>query len=123
MGRWPNLSASLSSDSVSAAASSSLTKRQRTTNELLHWRRSQVVKLLATANTIDQVAEKLQVSPKTVQRDYAYIRHHANEVLRNYFVDTVPNEILKALARLTGVSDAAWAIAARAREKGNDKLS
>ena len=58
-----------------------------------------------------------------VQRDYAYFRHHANEVLRNYFVDTVPNEILKAIIRLTGVSDAAWAIAARAREKGNDKLS
>ena len=43
-------------------------------------------------------------------------------MLRNYFVDTVPNEMLKALARLTAVSDAAWTMAARAREKGNDKL-
>jgi ParB-like chromosome segregation protein Spo0J len=108
--------------SSGTTASSSLTKRQRTTDDLLHWRRSQVVKLLATGYTIDQTAEKLQVSPKTVQRDYAYIRHHAYEVLRKYFVDTVPNEILKALARLTAVSDAAWAMAARAREEGNDKL-
>jgi len=99
-----------------------MTKRQRTTNDLLHWRHSQVVKLLATGYTIDQTAEKLQVSPKAVQRDYAYIRHHGHEVLRNYFVDTVPNEILKALARLTAVSDTAWAMAASAREKGNDKL-
>jgi hypothetical protein len=30
--------------------------------------------------------------------------------------------MLKALARLTAVSDAAWTMAARAREKGNDKL-
>jgi hypothetical protein len=117
------LSPSLSSDSASAAASSSRTKRrQRTTEDLLHWRRSQVAKLLATGHTIDQTAEELQVSPKTVQRDHSYIRHHAYEVLRNYFVDTVPNEMLKALARLTAVSDATWTMAARARENGNDKL-
>jgi len=105
-----------------AASSSSLTKGQRTTDDLLHWRRSQVVKLLATGHTIEQTADKLQVSPKTVQRDYAYIRHHAHEVLRNYLEDTVPNEILKALARFTAASDAAWAMAARAREEGNDEL-
>jgi hypothetical protein len=29
---------------------------------------------------------------------------------------------LKALAKLTAVSDAAWAMAARAREEGDDKL-
>jgi hypothetical protein len=114
------LSTSLSSGSGSA--SSSMTKRQRTTDALLHWRRSQVVKLLATGHTIDQTAEKLQVSPKTVQRDYAYIRHHAHEVIRNYLEDTVPNELLKALARLTAVSDTAWAMVARARDEGNDKL-
>jgi hypothetical protein len=109
--------------SGSASTSSSLTKRQRTTDDLLHWRHSQVVKLLATGHTIDQTAEKPQVSPKTIQRDYAYIIHHAYEVLRNYFVDTVPNEILKALARLTAVSDEAWTMAPRPREKGNDKLA
>jgi hypothetical protein len=59
---------------------------------------------------------------KRVQRDYAYVRHHANEVLRNYFVDTVPNEVLKTLVRSTAASDAASAMAARAREKDNDKL-
>jgi hypothetical protein len=114
------LSTSLSSGSGSA--SSSMTKRQRTTDALLHWRRSQVVKLLATGHTIDQTAEKLQVSPKTVQRDYAYIRHHPHEVIRNYLEDTVPNELLKALARLTAVSDTAWAMVTRARDEGNDKL-
>jgi hypothetical protein len=111
-----------SGSTIAPSRSSPMTKRQRTTNDLLHWRRSQVVKLLVTVHTIDQIAEKLQVSPKTVQRDYAYIRHHGHEVLRNYFVDTVPNQILKALARLIAVSDTAWAMAARAREKGNDKL-
>jgi hypothetical protein len=42
--------------------------------------------------------------------------------LKNYFVDTLPNEVLKNIARLTAVSDSAWAMAARAKEKGSDKL-
>jgi len=109
-------------DPTALSPSSPMTKRQRTTNDLLHWRRSHVVKLLATGHTIAQTAEKLQVSPMTVQGDYSYIRHHAHEVIRNYLEDTVPNELLKALARLTAVSDAAWAMVARARDEGNDKL-
>jgi hypothetical protein len=117
------LSTTLSASSSGAATSSSLTKkRQRTTADLIHWRRSQVVKLLSQGLTIDQTAEKLQVSPKTVQRDYAYIRRHSHEVLRNYFVDTLPNEVLKNIARLTAVSDSAWAMATRSKEKGSDKL-
>jgi hypothetical protein len=56
----------------------------------------------------------------TVQRDYSYIGHHAHEVIRNYLEDTVANELLKALARLTAVLDAAWAMVARAREEGNE---
>jgi hypothetical protein len=42
--------------------------------------------------------------------------------LTNYFVDTLPNEVLKNIVRLTAVSDSAWAMAARAKEKGSDKL-
>jgi hypothetical protein len=97
-------------------------RRQRTTNDLLHFRRSQVVKLLSQGLTIDKAAEILKVSPKTVQRDHAYIRQHSTEVLRNYFVDTLPNEVLKNIARLTAVSDSAWSMAARAKESKNDKL-
>ena len=44
------------------------------------------------------------------------------EVLKNYFVDTLPNEVLKNIARLNAISDSAWAMAARAKEKGSDKL-
>jgi hypothetical protein len=116
------LSTTLSSGSDGATSSSLTRKRQRTTDDLLDWRRSQVVKLLSQGLTIDQTAEKLQVSPKTVQRDYAYIRRHSDEVLKNYFVDTIPNEVLKNIARLTAVSDSAWTMAVRAKEKGSDRL-
>jgi hypothetical protein len=97
-------------------------RRQRTTNDLIHWRRSEVVKLLSQGLTIDKTADILKVSPATVKRDHAYIRRNSKEVLRNYFVDTLPNEILKNIARLTAVSDSAWALAARAKENKNEKL-
>ncbi len=99
-----------------------ISRRQRTTDDLLHWRRSQVVKLLAQGLTIDQAAEKLQVSPKTVQRDHAYIRQNSKQVLQQYFTDTLPNEVLKAIARLTSVSDEAWEMARQAKENNNHKL-
>jgi hypothetical protein len=97
-------------------------RQRRTTDDLLHWRRSQVVKLLAQGLTIDQAADKLQVSPKTIQRDHAYIRQNSKQVLQQYFTDTLPNEVLKTIARLTAVSDEAWEMARQAKENNNHKL-
>ena len=43
--------------------------------------------------------------------------------MSNYLVETIPVEAMKFLARLNAVSDAAWAMYARGKEKGNnDKL-
>ncbi len=97
-------------------------RQRRTTDDLLHWRRSQVVKLLAQGLTIDQADEKLQVSPKTVQRDHTYIRQNSKQVLQQYFTDTLPNEVLKTIARLTAVSDEAWEMARQAKDNNNHKL-
>jgi hypothetical protein len=116
------MSSSCSSSSTSTTTSTNISRRQKTTEDLLHWRRSQVVKLLAQGLTIDQAADKLQVSPKTVQRDHQYIRNNSKEVLRSYFTDTLPNEVLKAIARLTAVSDEAWEMARKAKEDDEPKL-
>jgi hypothetical protein len=43
--------------------------------------------------------------------------------MSNYLVETIPVEAMKFLALLNAVSDAAWAMYAKGREKGNnDKL-
>jgi hypothetical protein len=89
---------------------------------LLHWRRSEVVKLLSQGLTIDKTAEILQISPATVKRDHAYIRQNSQHVLQQYFTDTLPNEVLKAIARLTAVSDEAWEMARKAKEDDEPKL-
>jgi prephenate dehydrogenase len=56
------------------------------------------------------------VSPKTVQRDYAYIRAHSKDMLNQYFTETLPHEVLKAIARLTAVSDESWSMAEEAKK-------
>jgi predicted transcriptional regulator len=99
-----------------------MSQRQRTTIDLLHWRRSEVVKLLSQGLTIDKTAEILKISPATVKRDHAYIRQNSQQVLQQYFTDTLPNEVLKAIARLTAVSDEAWEMARKAKEDDEPKL-
>lgn len=97
-------------------------RRQRTTDELLHWRRLQVIKLLSQGHTVDEAADILKLSAKTVQRDHAYIRAHSKQMMREYFADTMPNEMLKVIARLTAVSDEAWELARLAKEEKQHKL-
>jgi hypothetical protein len=99
------------------------TRRQRTTDELLHWRRFQTIKLLSQGRTIDQVADLLQISPKTVQRDHAYIKAYSRDLLNHYFTQTLPYEVLKAVARLTAVSDDAWSMAEEAKKTEDLKHS
>jgi hypothetical protein len=117
-----SLSSTSGSADTTSPPSSSLTKRQRTTDELLHWRRLQVIKLLSQGHTIDGVADILKLSAKTIQRDHAYIRAHSKQMMREYFADTMPNEMLKVIARLTAVSDEAWELARLAKEEGQHKL-
>ena len=64
----------------------------------------------------------MKVSPATVKRDHAYIRQNSQQVLQQYFTDTLPNEVLKSIARLTAVSDDAWEMARQAKENNNHKL-
>jgi DNA-binding CsgD family transcriptional regulator len=104
-----------SSNEKEEKATSITSRRQRTTDELLHWRRLQVIKLLSQGHTIDRTADILKLSAKTVQRDHAYIRAHSKQMMREYFTDTMPNEMLKVIARLTAVSDEAWELARLAK--------
>src|SRR5215217_2240682 len=115
---WRNLSTGMS-DNIGENSNS---RRQKTTEDLLHWRRLQVIKLLSQGHTINEAAEILKLSTRTIDRDYAYIRAHSKQMMRQYFTDTMPNEMLKVIARLTAVSDEAWELARLAKQGGQHKL-
>lgn len=75
---------------------------------LIDWRRSQVFQLIQKGKTLKQIAELLQVDRSTVSRDYQFIRDNAADVMSKYFVEILPMEVIKFLARLNAVSDEVW---------------
>ncbi len=99
-----------------------MSRKEEMAAELLEWRRAQVIKLYSQGLTIDEIAAILQVSPRTIKRDHAYIKQHSKEVLQTFLVETLPMEISKALARLNAVSDYAWKLVRQAEKDKNDKL-
>lgn len=97
--------------------------RNRANNDLLQWRRAHVYKMYVKGKTINQIAEHLQVSTRTIERDLSWLDKHSQYVLKEYFVDTLPKEVTKSLARLEAVNDAAWLLVEAAQEKGQGKLA
>jgi hypothetical protein len=91
--------------------------------ELIEWRRSQVIELISKGKNLSQTAEILRVDVSTVCRDYQYIKENADRVLKKYFVETVPLEVTKCLSRLNSISNEAWKMAEQAGINEKTKLS
>lgn len=88
---------------------------------LIDWRRSQVFQLIQKGKTSKQIAEILQVDRSTVSRDYQFIRDNAADVMSKYFVEILPTEVIKFLARLNAVSDEVWGMVREADKEGDSK--
>ena len=95
--------------------------RSQVQQNLIDWRRSQVVQLLSKGKTLTQIAETLKVDRSTVSRDYQFIRENSSDVMRKYLVETVPFEITKFLARLNSISDEAWKMVEQADKDGDTR--
>jgi transcription initiation factor TFIIIB Brf1 subunit/transcription initiation factor TFIIB len=95
--------------------------RSQVQQNLIDWRRSQVVQLLSKGKTLTQIAEILKVDRSTVSRDYQFIRENSSDVMRKYLVETVPFEITKFLARLNSISDEAWKMVEQADKDGDTR--
>jgi hypothetical protein len=76
--------------------------------DLIDWRRGQVVQLLSKGMSVDQTADILHVDPRTIYRDQHYIKENAKEVMRKYLTHTIPYELVKCVSRLNAVSNEAW---------------
>jgi hypothetical protein len=89
--------------------------------ELIDWRRGQVIQLISKGKNLTQIAEILNVDVSTICRDYQYIKENANIILQKYFTETVILEVTKGLSRLTSISDEAWKMAEQADKEGDKK--
>jgi hypothetical protein len=89
--------------------------------EMIDWRRGQVIELISKGKNLTQAVEILKVDVSTISRDYQYIRENANSILIKYIVEIVPLEVTKCLSRLTSISNEAWNMAEQADMEGDRK--
>jgi hypothetical protein len=96
-------------------------KSKQRHQELIDWRRGQVVELISKGKNLTQIAEILKVDVSTISRDYQYIRENANRILVKFYVEIVPLEATKGLSRLMSISNEAWKMAEQADKDGDTK--
>ena len=66
----------------------------------LEWRRHTVLSLLAMDYSQNEIASMLKVSPASISKDVAYLRHESRLMLRSQLKEIVPLEFRQALANL-----------------------
>ena len=67
---------------------------------LIKWRRKQVAEMTYENVPVKEQAEKLHVDDSTVYRDIEFNEAHADDIMRDFIVKTVPNIINKSLYQI-----------------------
>ena len=83
-------------------------------NDLVQWRRAQVIELMSKGKNQAQIANILNVDASTINRDFKYIEEDAKAILQKCLVDRLPLQLTKILFRLNAISSEAWSIAENA---------
>jgi IS30 family transposase len=74
----------------------------------IDWRRSKVQELSSQGHSQREIAQVLQVSNGTVNRDLSYLRQQAKSNIRKYIDERLPEEYEKCLVGLTAILREAW---------------
>ena len=83
----------------------------------IEWRRSKVQELSSQGYGQREIAQILQVSSGTVNRDLAYLRQQAKTNIRIYIDERLPEEYEKCMIGLTSILKEAWITAHDAIDK------
>jgi transposase len=74
----------------------------------IDWRRSKVQELSSQGHSQREIAQILQVSNGTVNRDLSYLRQQVKSNIRKYIDERLPEEYEKCLVGLTAILREAW---------------
>jgi predicted transcriptional regulator len=74
----------------------------------IDWRRSKVQELSSQGHSQREIAQILQVSNGTVNRDLSILRQQAKGNIRRYIDERLPEEYEKCLVGLTAILREAW---------------
>ena len=87
----------------------------------VEWRRSKVQELSSQGHSQRDIAQILQVSNGTVNRDLAILRQQAKENIKKYIDERLPEEYEKCLVGLTAITKEAW-ITSQSTEDKREKI-
>ena len=90
---------------------------------LIALRRIEVAKLHYRGTSVKDIADKINVDPRTVYYDIDYIEKHENEILSKFLVKTVPHILNKALSRLDQANTEAWSIIEKSSTHERDRIA
>jgi hypothetical protein len=83
----------------------------------IDWRRSKVQELSSQGHSQREIAQILQVSNGTVNRDLSYLRQQAKDNIRKYIDERLPEEYEKCLVGLTAILKQAWNTSQQAEDR------
>src|SRR5947208_13375072 len=83
----------------------------------IDWRRSKVQELSSQGHSQREIAQILQVSNGTVNRDLSYLRQQAKDNIKRYIDERLPEEYEKCLVGLTAILREAWNTSQQAEDR------
>jgi Trp operon repressor len=83
----------------------------------IDWRRSKVQELSSKGHSQREIAQILQVSNGTVNRDLSYLRQQAKSNIKKYIDERLPEEYEKCLVGLTAILREAWNTSQQTEDK------
>jgi hypothetical protein len=86
-------------------------------NSRIDWRRNKVQELSSQGHSQREIAQVLQVSNGTVNRDLSYLRQQAKSNIRKYIDERLPEEYEKCLVGLTAILREAWNTSQQAEDR------
>jgi DNA-binding transcriptional regulator LsrR (DeoR family) len=83
----------------------------------IDWRRSKVQELSSQGHNQRDIAQILQVSNGTINRDLSILRQQSKSNIKKYIDDRLPEEYEKCLVGLTAILREAWNTAINTEDK------
>lgn len=86
------------------------TPTQELENQLLEWRRVQVIDYLAQGKRQSEIATILKVDPSTISRDYKFLRQEAKDKQAEYLENEIPFRHRLRVASMDKAIAELWAL-------------
>jgi hypothetical protein len=97
--------------------------RQRNQENLIAWRRAEILRLLSQGCSQAECARRLQLDESVVSLDYKWLRDQAKETIRKFLDERLPEEVQRAFVCYDLILQEAWQISSSSVADKRTKLN